>query len=51
VANPRSASEPVVICWRYDPKGCFRAAHDAKWEGWLSVLFYVFFLGTLFNLL
>jgi cation:H+ antiporter len=22
-----------------------------KWEGWLSLLFYVFFLGTLFNLL
>jgi cation:H+ antiporter len=22
-----------------------------KWEGWLALLFYAFFLGTLFNLL
>ena len=22
-----------------------------RWEGWLALLFYVFFLGTLFNLL
>jgi hypothetical protein len=22
-----------------------------KWEGWLSLLFYVYFLGALFNLL